>query len=268
MSSAVGSRAAILALTLSGACMAQTATPRPPEWSGVWRVQGSPALISTENGKMWQRGVVNDAPLKPQYLAEYHALAERALKQGHPDATDAIVDSNTLNCFAGMPRFIAMPFSYTFHNEPGETWIISDKEVREIFTDGRDWPEPDMRWPLMLGRSRGRWEGDTLIVETVDMRDDLWLDPTALMLSDQASVVERLRKTDADTIENRVTITDPVKFTKPWSFTRHYKRQPYNRDRWPDDPELCGGPTDRNPIVDGKVTVKLPGDPPASKPVK
>lgn len=229
-----------------------------PDWSGHWRIAGSVAALGSEKGIPFAKDTADNAPLKPQYLAEYNALRARAVKQGDPKATDAITDTNTLNCFAGMPRLIATPFSYLFFITPQETFIVIDKAVRQIFTDGRDWPESDAQWPLMMGRSKGHWEGDTLVAETINMHDDMWTDPTPLMLSDKASLTERLRKTDANTIEDQVTIHDPVKFTADWKFTRHYTRLPEDKTEWPDDPELCGGPTDRNPIVNGKVTVKLP----------
>jgi len=229
-----------------------------PDWSGAWRARGSVALISQETGRMHVRGTINDAPLKPEYLKQYQVDTERARGGGDPNAADVLTDTNTLNCFAGFPRYIAAPFPYAFFNQRGKTWIIIDKAVRQIFTDGRDWPNQDMRWPLMLGRSRGHWEGDTLVAETITMRPDMWLDTTPLMLSDEASVEERIRRIDDKTIENRVTIRDPVKFTHDWKFTRYYVRLGEGPEEWPDDPELCGGTDDRNKIVDGKVTVQLP----------
>ena len=231
-----------------------------PDWSGTWQVKGSMAVISTSNGRMFVPGTRDHPPLKPAFEQQYRKDLVRAEHQGDPKATDSLTDTNTLHCFAGMPRLIATPFSYEFLVTPRETWILIDKAVRHIFTDGRDWPPADARWPLMMGRSRGHWEKDTLVIETVDMRDDMWLDTTPLMLSHKASVVERIRKIAPDTLENQVTINDPVKFTQPWHFTRQYVRQ--NSNEWPDDPELCGGPDDRNPVINGRVTVRLPGDGP------
>jgi hypothetical protein len=230
----------------------------PPDWSGLWHTKGSVALISAAEGQAFVRGTADDAPLKPEFMARYKADAVRALEQGDPKATDSLTDSNTLHCFAGMPRFIATPFQYEFINTPKETYIIVDKAVRHIFTDGRDWPPEDARWPLMIGRSRGHWEGKTLVIETTDMRDDMWLDTTPLTVSTKAIVIERLTMVDHNTIENKVVIHDPVKFTRAWSFVRHYERR--ESSEWPDDPELCGGPDDRNPVVNGKVTTQLPGE--------
>ncbi len=250
----------VAALLVGAAAVSARAAASPPlpDWSGVWHVAGSMALISTDQGRMFVPGTRDRPPFKPIYEREYARDLVRAEHQGNPAFKDSLTDTNTLHCFGGMPRLIASPFQYEFLVTPRETWIIIDKAVRHVFTDGRDWPPSDARWPLMLGRSRGHWEGDTLVVETVDMRDDMWLDTTPLMLSKQAKVVERIRRIGPDTLENRITIQDPVKFTRDWQFTRRYVR--VSAAEWPDDPELCGGPQDRNPVVDGHVTVQLPGE--------
>ena len=231
-----------------------------PDWSGVWKVRGSMAILSTETGRMFIPGERDRPPLRPEFERQYTADLRRAEQQGDPKATDPLTDTNTLHCYPGMPRAIATPFTYQFIVTPRETWIILDKVVRQIFTDGRDWPKEDARWPLMLGRSRGHWHAGELTIETVDMRDDMWADTTPLMLSTQARVTERIRQIDPNTLENRVVIHDLVKLTRDWEFTRRYVRTDANE--WPDDPELCGGPDDRNPVINGRVTVKLPQDSP------
>lgn len=246
------------ALLLAGTAGCVSAGPLP-DWSGTWRVKGSMATIDSDTGRMFVPGTRDHAPLKPQYEQKYTHDLVRAQRQGDPRAREVLTDTNTLHCFAGMPRLIATPFDYEFVVSPQETWILIDKAVRRIFTDGREWPAADARWPLMLGRSRGHWEGDTLVIETVDMRNDMWADTTPLMLSDKARVLERIRMIDRATIRNDVTISDPVKFLADWHFTRVYVRD--GTPEWPDDPELCGGPDDRNPIVNGRVTVELPKSP-------
>ncbi len=248
-------------LLLGIGAMASSAAATPatlPDWSGVWHVAGSVALISTDQGHLFVPGTRDHPPLKPPYEQQYASDLIRAEHQGNPRFTDSLTDTNTLHCFGGMPRLIASPFQYEFLVTPRETWIVIDKAVRHVFTDGRDWPPNDARWPLMLGRSRGHWEGDSLVIETVDMRDDMWLDTTPLMLSKQARIIERIRLVAPNTLENRITIQDPVKFTQDWQFTRHYVR--VSSPGWPDDPELCGGPEDRNPVVNGHVTVQLPSE--------
>ena len=87
------------------------------------------------------------------------------------------------------------------------------------------------------------------------MKSGLWLDTTPFMPSEQASMVERLRRTGPDAIEYQVTISDPIAFTEPWSFTRSYGR--VDSDLWMIEKELCGGSEDLNPIVNGRGTVIL-----------
>lgn len=201
-------------------------------------------------------GTRDNPPFKRDYERRYLVNLIPAKHQGDPHARDAPTDTNAMHCFAGMPRLIATPFQYEFVLTPKRTWILIDKAVCHMFTDGRAWPAADARWPLMLGRSKGHWKGDTLVIETVHMRPDMWADTTPLALSKQARVFERIRKINANTLENEVTIHDPQEFTRDWNFIRQYVRS--DSQEWPDDPELCGGPDDRNPVIDGHVIVELP----------
>jgi hypothetical protein len=251
-------RAALIAGLLVGLPTVSSVAGALPDWSGTWHVRGSMATIDSETGRMFVPGTRDHPPLRAAFERDYARDLVRAQRQGDPRARDVLTDTNTLRCFAGMPRFIATPFDYEFLVTTRETWILIDKAIRRIFTDGRNWPPDEARWPLMLGRSKGHWEGDALVVETVDMRSDMWVDTTPLMLSDKARVLERIRLTDPNTLRDDVTIVDPVKFEHDWQFTRFYVRS--DPTAWPDDPELCGGPDDRNPIINGRVTVKLPQD--------
>jgi hypothetical protein len=94
---------------------------------------------------------------------------------------------------------------------------------RRVYMDGRRVP-PD--WdPAYNGYSTGRWEGDTLVVETVGLREDTTLDRYGSPHSDAMRITERIRLTAPDVLEDRITVTDPKAFTKPWEFTRSYRKQ-------------------------------------------
>ena len=97
----------------------------------------------------------------------------------------------------------------------------------------------------------------TLVVETISMRTDVWADTTPVMFSEKMRITERIRRVDANTMENQMTITDPVAFTKPWTFVKHYTLM--KKGTWVSEPEKCGGPEDRNPIVNGRVISVMPG---------
>jgi hypothetical protein len=227
-----------------------------PDWSGLWRLKGSPGLLDVENGRTFTPGSRDHPPYKPDWEARYQTDLVRAEHQGDAIYPNPLVDSHTLYCAAGMPRIIGTPFDYEFVVTPEATWIIVEKETRHIYTDGRGFPPEDELWPTLLGRSIGHWEGQTLVVETISVKSGLWADTTPATLSEQARYTERIRQIDANTLEDQATITDPTALTKPWSFTKHYSRM--KPGSWAAEPETCGGPDDRNPIVNGRVTVVLP----------
>jgi hypothetical protein len=255
----------ILPLLLFESAPAQTIANPPgrmeafsklPDWSGLWRLKGSPALLDVENGRSFTPGNRDHPPYKPDWETKYQVDLVRAEHQGDASYPNPLVDSHTLYCAAGMPRIIGTPFDYEFVVTPEATWIIVEKETRHVYTDGRGFPPEDELWPTLLGRSIGHWEGQTLVVETISVKSGLWTDTTPAMLSEQARYTERIRQIDANTLEDQTTITDPVALTKPWSFTKHYTRM--KPGSWAAEPETCGGPDDRNPIVNGRVTVVLP----------
>ena len=100
-----------------------------------------------------------------------------------------------------------------------------DRIWREIWIDGRKVPEdPD---PRFYGYSAGRWEGDTLIVDTVGLDPRLWMDEWGTPFSDDLRVEERWRRLDRDNMELTLTITDPKTFTRPWvTDTKPFRLQP------------------------------------------
>jgi len=90
-------------------------------------------------------------------------------------------------------------------------------QYRQIFMDGRTLPtDPE---PSFKGYSVGRWEGDTLVVETIGFKDDLWLDLWGHPLTDQARTVERIRRVNYGNLEVGITVDDPKAYTKPWTVT-------------------------------------------------
>ena len=86
---------------------------------------------------------------------------------------------------------------------------------RQVHLDGRDFAE-DLN-PSWMGFSKGRWEGDTLVVETRGLNGKQWLDHGGLPTSDKLTVVEKFRRPDAGSLEIEYTITDPTYYTRPWT---------------------------------------------------
>jgi hypothetical protein len=97
--------------------------------------------------------------------------------------------------------------------------------LRQIFTDGRPLPTHDPQ-PWWFGYSTGRWEQDTLVVETTGFRDEGWLDVNGSPLTDAARMTERFRRVNYGTLQVEVTVNDPKAYTKPWSVSLTQRLMP------------------------------------------
>jgi hypothetical protein len=101
-------------------------------------------------------------------------------------------------------------------------------QVRRVFTDGRGHPAPDDLDPTYNGHSIGRWEGKgkdaVLVIDTVGIRGDTGFDSSGIEHSDQIHVVERMRQSSPDLLEDEITVIDPKAFAHPWVVTKKYKR--------------------------------------------
>ena len=93
---------------------------------------------------------------------------------------------------------------------------------RQVHLDNREFAD-DLN-PSWLGYSKGRWEGDTLVVETRGLNGKQWLDHGGLPTSDKLTVIERFRRPNFGRLEIELTITDPTYYTKPWTVTTNARR--------------------------------------------
>ena len=116
---------------------------------------------------------------------------------------------------AGSHRIVQTPDHVLFFSEFSHTF-------RVIPTDGRPHLGPDI--PLYMGDSRGRWEGNTLVVDVTGQRDRVWLDHVGNFYSDGVHVVERWTMFDANAVHYQVTIDDPRVYTRPWTMVFGWER--------------------------------------------
>ena len=153
---------------------------------------------------------------KPLLTPEAQAKADAAKREG--------LQNRNANCLPpGMPEVMGWPYPIEFLYSPGSVTIAieSDSQVRRIYTDGRDHPaDPD---PTFNGDSVGHWDGDTLVIETVALNPTTEIAP-GVGHSDQARILERVRKIGPDTLEIVTTIQDPKVLIAPWTTTRHFIR--------------------------------------------
>jgi len=119
----------------------------------------------------------------------------------------------------GVPLMDAGPFPHKIVQSPDLVLILYEELTmfRQIYTDGRKLPvNPE---PAFAGYSVGRWDGDSLVVETIGLRNDSWLDAFGHPLSDTARVTQRLRRRDFGTMDVQVTIDDGKYYSKPFTYT-------------------------------------------------
>jgi hypothetical protein len=155
----------------------------------------------------------------PALTAEYAAKAQQ-----QASAAARAEDNPSANCLPpGMPAIMSQPYPVEFLMTPGLVTVVIEAytQVRHIYTDGRPVPEdPD---PSFDGTSIGRWEGDTLVVETVGFEPV----PRGINFpySEKMKIVERFKLVDPDTLSVDTTIVDPLALTQPYSMgNRVFKR--------------------------------------------
>ena len=115
-----------------------------------------------------------------------------------------------LHTYALLKKVIQIPGLIVILNE-------LDASYRQIFTDGRPLPvDPNPSWN---GYSTGKWEGDTLVVQSNGFHDQMWADAAGSPLTDAAKITERFRRPDFGHLEIEITVDDPKAYTQPWTIT-------------------------------------------------
>lgn len=224
-----------------------TALSKLPDFTGVWE-----APTVGRGG----RGRAAGPPAVPQLTPAY------AAKKRELDARN-IEDTEAANCLpTGMPGIMGHPYPYEFLMTPGKVTIVTEAymQVRHIYTDGRPLPpDPD---PTFNGTSIGRWQGDTLVVETIGF-SPLTTIARNTPHGDKMRIAERFRLSGPDTMTIETTVTDPDALTAPWTTMRTLAR---HRD-WTIREYICEE-NNRNYVdAQGKAGVDLdnPGRSPAQK---
>ena len=230
--------ATITVIALSSALIATSQSTSGPE----------PSLPRTADGKpnfegIWQASTTAAADLQ-DHAARYNMLAGRSVVAGgeipYQPSAAATKAANFQNrqkadplnqCYMpGVPRIMSLDFPFQIFQTPQTVAMAFEwsLDYRLIYTDGSTHPGDDATF--WMGDSRGRWDGDTLVVDVANNNDKTWLDMAGDFHSDALHVVERYRMTDPDTIQYEATIDDSKVFTKPW--TIHFPlRRRTDRDR-------------------------------------
>lgn len=188
------------------------ATPIPELLSTIPEVaDGPPPALGSEIPTKYFFNILADfktgeAPLQP--------AAARAATQLSP--LEVAREEPGLRCLpTGMPMVDTLPAPFKIIQMPGLVMLLVEAETtfRQIFTDGRKFPkDPQPSW---LGYSVGRWDGDTLVVETTGINDRTWLDGAGHKHSENLRITERFHRLNFGRMELQLTLEDPQTFTKP-----------------------------------------------------
>jgi hypothetical protein len=116
-------------------------------------------------------------------------------------------------------RAYGLPHLLKFVHKPDLLVVLNEMNAgyRQVFTDGR--PLPKDPQPSWQGYSSAKWSGDTLVIDTIGLRNDTWIDWNGSVLTEAARVREEMRRPDFGHLEVNVTVDDPKAYTKPWTVT-------------------------------------------------
>ncbi len=196
-------------------------TPRTPDGTpdltGVWQRASAPAAGTAPAGADTPpvagfadigQNIEGGAPLRPE---------ARALLEARR-ANDGAENPEAFCLPMGILQFHTQGAPRKFVQTPDLLVILYEASmgIRQIFTDGREPPGEDA-FPWWYGYSVGRWEGDTLVVETTRLRDGGWLDIFGTPLTDAAKITERFTRVNFGTMSIDITIDDPKAYTRPWT---------------------------------------------------
>ena len=183
---------------------AQTKTSGAPDLTGVW-------LIDHFQPALFPKG--STPPFTP-WGAEQFKKA------------DTMVNDPNLACLPhGIPRLMFVPLPMEIFQVPGKILMYQEggNQLRQIHLDRDHKKDPD---PTYNGDSIGKWDGDTLVIDTIGFNETTWLDHAGLPHTNALHVVERVRRVDHNTLVDDFTIEDPKAYTKTWAASQTYHLKP------------------------------------------
>ena len=193
------------------------AQPRPApgfDLTGLWLHAGGP-------GNSFRFSPPEGFRLTPEAQVHYDA-AQQAAAEGKVYRNDIGL------CWpAGLPVIMTRVWPIAMIQLPTSIYMISEfmNSLRIVYLDGRPHTDTDLVVPSFNGESIGRWEDDTLVIETQSFPGHHhWID-TGIPASDALRIVERIRMIDeGNTLEIEYTLTDPKSWEGDWTMTKRWRR--------------------------------------------
>jgi hypothetical protein len=203
-------------------------TPRAadgkPDLSGLWQSESAPPGVL----ERLIPGATNGAGEEPlsQYFIniffdfkpEEEPLLPAAAAEFRQRAQNFSKESPLPHCLPeGMPLVEMAPAPYKIIQTPGLTAMLYERDTtfRQVFTDGRKLPDDPQ--PSWLGYSAGKWDGDSLVVDSVGFNDRGWLDARGHTHTEALHITERFHRLDFGHMQVQLTIDDPKTYSRPFS---------------------------------------------------
>jgi hypothetical protein len=190
-----------------------------PDFSGIWisdRTEPGQETISDTSSLPSGRHMANmgvdmegGLPYQPWQLPIVKKRTE-----------NLAIDDPHIRCLPDFfLRAYGLPHMLKFVHTPDLLVMLNEMNAgyRQVFTDGR--PLPEAPTPSWQGYSSAKWDGDTLVVDTIGMRDDTWIDWNGSVVTEAAKIREEIRRLDFGHLEIKATVDDPRAYTKPWTVT-------------------------------------------------
>jgi hypothetical protein len=209
-------------VTLSAYAAAPPAGPVPRiegvNFSGAWE-DPEPQEVLRPAGSVVQRVVIPPAPVNDKAKAEM--AARRAQQQAN---TPTALTGGAACIPGGFPAMMGPVFPLEVLQSPGQVTIVAEAfaQVRRIYLNEQQIAFEDAE-PLFWGHSVGHWEGNTLVVNTIGLKDSVRM--SGVPHSDKLQINERIKVTSADSWEDQITLIDPEYLTGPWTWTYKYVRR-------------------------------------------
>ena len=188
----------------------QLAAPKDPKSTAEAQTPGDPAAV-VGSRQMANIGIdlPGGLPYQPWLVP---IVKERTDNLAKDDPHIRCLPDNFIRAY-GMPHLLK------FVHSPNLLVVLNEMNAgyRQVFTDAR--PLPKDPAPTWQGYSSAKWSGDTLLIDTIGLRDDTWIDWSGSVVTEAAKVREEIRRPDFGRLDVRVTVDDPKAYTKPWTVT-------------------------------------------------
>ncbi len=195
---------------------------KTPDFSGAWTTYPGRSKGPPPDPKL-AAPPPTPLQLKAQYAGPYEA--KRAAQRESDRRGEPLANASTECVPNGMPQMMFPIYPLEILQTRGQVTIIAEamSQVRRIYLNQPQAKMEDVP-PEYFGHSVGHWEGDTLVVDTIGVKEEV-LSYQDTPHSDQMRIKERFRLVAPDILHDQITIEDPVTLEKPWTFTFAYKRQ-------------------------------------------